>query len=117
MSLEIFDTGELKIIANMKYEGKENFILTYPGLLSVLPDGKNGLKAIIVPMIVPFVKNHHELLEKFMLHRSKVIYHGPAIRDFEATYKKFREDLARSVSGIIIPEKGIKLPKFLGGRR
>lgn len=119
MTLEIFDTGRLKIIGLMKHEGKENYILEYPGMLSIIPDKNNGLKATIVPIVVPFIENHNDLLKKFMLPRSMVLYHGPAKKDFDAAYAKYRSDLVKSVSGIEIAPAGMmnKLPKFMGGRR
>lgn len=101
MSIKIYNTTGLGFVLGEKISQDDDFVyLKYPGIFVQQMTQQGQPQSVIIEAVPPFFKGRDEMLKRFPLKKSMIIYGGqPEIKVVEA-YEQYATQLQTRLTGI-----------------
>ena len=111
MSIKIYNVTGLGLVIGEKLsQDNENVYLKYPAILVLQAPTQQGPKDLLIEPIPPIFKGRNEMLKRFSIKKSMVLYGGQAEDKVIEMYEQYVFQLQTRLTGIQVVGAGA-MPK------
>jgi hypothetical protein len=101
MSIKLYNANGIGLLIGEKLSQDDDFVyLKYPGIFIQRTDQRGQPHNTIMEPVPPIFKGRNEMLSRFPLKKSMILYSGQPVPEMVSLYENYRVKLQARITGI-----------------